>query len=149
MFSNINISFISTLIFFNTHFNFLMCNETINNRMMNSFWWGHNRQNVKGINWMSWERLSINKMNGGLGFKNLRAFNNAMLGKRAWKFMTDPNIIVTRLFKAKYFSKCDFLDSRCGHNPSYVWRSIWGARNVVKAGYKWSIGSGLNIPFWD
>jgi len=34
-------------------------------KMMNSFWWGHNRQDVKGINWMSWERLSINKKDGG------------------------------------------------------------------------------------
>jgi len=117
--------------------------------MLNSFWWGHNRQNAKGINWMSWKRLSIPKKDGGLGFKNLRAFNNAMLGKQAWKFMTEPDNMVTRLFKARYFPKCDFMDSRCGHNPSYVWRSIWETKNIVKAGYKWSIGTGHHIPVWN
>lgn len=60
-------------------------------KIMNSFWSGHNRQDTKGIN-MSWERLSINKKNRGLGFKNLRAFNLAMLGKQAWKFMTNQII---------------------------------------------------------
>lgn len=118
-------------------------------KMLNSFWWGHNKRNTKGINWMSWERLSIHKKEGGLGFKNLRAFNEGMLGKQAWKFMTEPHNIVTRLFKAKYFNKCDFLDSKIGHNPSYVWRSIWGAKRVVSEGYKWSIGSGTDICVWD
>jgi len=33
------------------------------------------------------------------------AFNNAVLGKQGWKFMTDPNNAVTRLFEAKYFTK--------------------------------------------
>lgn len=78
-------------------------------RMMNSFWWVHSRQDTKGINWMLRGRLSINKKNGGLGFKNLRAFNHAMPGKQAWKFMMEPNNIIIRLFKAKYFPNCDFL----------------------------------------
>jgi hypothetical protein len=76
---------------------------------------------------MSRERLSIHKKEAGLGFKNLHAFNDAMLGKQAWKFMTESYNIVIRLFKEKYFNKCDFLDSKIGHNPSYIWRNIWGS----------------------
>jgi hypothetical protein len=63
--------------------------------------------------------------------------------------MTGPHNIVTRLFKAKYFNKCDFLDSKIGHNPSYVWRNIWGAKRVVSEGYKWTIGPGSGIYVWD
>lgn len=29
---------------------------------------------------------------GGLGFKNLQAFDNAMLGKQTWKFMNNQRI---------------------------------------------------------
>lgn len=65
------------------------------------------------------------KTDGGMGFKNRSAFNYAMLSKQAWSFMTKPHNLVTRLYKAKYFPKCDFLDSVIAHNPSYVWRSIW------------------------
>ncbi|GAU38127.1 hypothetical protein TSUD_318140 [Trifolium subterraneum] len=37
----------------------------------------------------------------------------------------------------------------CGYIlPSYVWRSIWSAKFVVTNGYKWSIGTGHNIPLW-
>jgi hypothetical protein len=51
--------------------------------MLNSFWWGHSGTNGRGLHWLSWERLSVSKDNGGMGFKNLQAFNMAMLGKQA------------------------------------------------------------------
>lgn len=30
-------------------------------KMMNSYWWGSNGANNKGIKWMSWERLVVPK----------------------------------------------------------------------------------------
>ncbi|GAU17471.1 hypothetical protein TSUD_340140 [Trifolium subterraneum] len=47
--------------------------------MLNSFWWGHSGNNGHGIHWFSWERLSVSKDHGGMGFKSLKAFNIAML----------------------------------------------------------------------
>jgi hypothetical protein len=38
-------------------------------KMMNLFWWGHNANRTKGIHWLSWDRLSIHKHDGGMGFK--------------------------------------------------------------------------------
>src|SRR4051812_11160652 len=32
-----------------------------------------------------------------------------------------------------------------GNNPSYVWRSLWKARDVLRVGCRWSIGDGSNI----
>ena len=58
-------------------------------KMMNSFWWGHGRTTQRGINWMSWEKLSMHKVHGGMGFKDLSAFNLAMLDKQGWKFLTE------------------------------------------------------------
>jgi hypothetical protein len=92
--------------------------------MMNSFWWGNGGGNNKGIHWMSWEKLSMHKIHGGMGFKNLSAFNLAMLGKQGWKLQTDTESRVSRLFKARYYPHSNYLASSIGHNPSYVWRSI-------------------------
>ncbi|CAK8538124.1 unnamed protein product [Lathyrus sativus] len=88
--------------------------------MVNSFWWGHKRDWGKGIHWISWDRLSMLKIDGGMSFKILSAFNYAMLSKQAWNFMTKLHNLVTRLYKARYFPKYDFLDSDIGRNPSYV-----------------------------
>jgi len=58
--------------------------------------------------------------------------------------MTNSESLVTRLFKARYFSKSDFLECNIGHNPSYVWPSIWSAKFVVCKGHKWCIDTGHN-----
>jgi len=95
------------------------------------------------------EKLSIHKNHGGLGFKDLSAFNLAMLGKQGWKFLTEPHSLVFRIFKARYFPSKSYLTAPIGHNPSYVWRSILHARFIVCGGARWSIGSGVTIPILD
>ncbi|VFQ64823.1 unnamed protein product [Cuscuta campestris] len=57
--------------------------------------------NNKGIHWMAWDRLCVPKKFGGLGFKDLRAFNLALLGKQGWRFLTDPQSLVARIYKAR------------------------------------------------
>jgi hypothetical protein len=113
--------------------------------MINSFWWGHGRTTQRGINWLRWEKLSVHKNHGGMGFKDLTALNLAMLGKQEWKFLAEPDSLVSRMFKARYFPNNSFLTAAVGHNPSYVWRSIHRARFIVRGGARWSIGAGDTI----
>ncbi|KAG4954911.1 hypothetical protein JHK87_040505 [Glycine soja] len=60
-----------------------------------------------------------------MNFRDLQGLNLVMLGKQGCGFLSNPDAMVSKLFKAKYFSSGDFLDSSLGHNPSYSWRSIW------------------------
>ena len=73
---------------------------------------------------MNWEKLSAQKIHGGLGFKDLSAFNLAMFGKQGWKFITEPESLVARISKARYFPSGSYLTTTMGHNPIYVWRSV-------------------------
>ncbi|VFQ81170.1 unnamed protein product [Cuscuta campestris] len=84
-------------------------------KLMNSFWWGGKGQNSKGIHWMSWTRMAVPKNFGGLGFKQVRAFNVAMLGKQGWRFLTRPEALVSRVFKARVGNGRDTL----------IWGSPW------------------------
>ena len=114
--------------------------------MMNSFWWDHGKTTQRGNHWMNWEKLSAPKIHEGMDFKDLSAFNLAMAGKQGWKFITKPDSLVARIFKARYFPSGSYLTTTVGHDPSYVWRSIMHVRFVVRGGARWSIGSGANIP---
>jgi hypothetical protein len=77
--------------------------------ILNLFWWGHIRVQSKGIHWISWERFCVQKIDGGMGFKNLRVFNYVMSGKQTWKLMRKPESPVTKLFKAKYYPRSNFF----------------------------------------
>jgi hypothetical protein len=72
----------------------------------------------------------MHKYAGGSGFKSLRTFNYAILGKQSWKLLTSLVNLITKLLKAKYFPKSNFLSSSIGHNPSYVWQNIWSAKFI-------------------
>jgi len=91
----------------------------------------------------------MHKNHGGMGFKDLTAFNLAMLGKQGWKLHTTPDSLVSRIFKARYFPSASYLTANLGHNPSYVCRSILRARFLVRGGARWSIGTGGDIPILD
>lgn len=84
-----------------------LCQET--ERMMNSFWWSSNSPNNKGIKWLSWSHMSMAKKKGGLGFRGLHRFNLAILGKRCWNLLTQPNSLESRLLKARYYPNGSLL----------------------------------------
>lgn len=50
---------------------------------LTKFWWTSSQANSSKLNWMSWDRLSKNKSDGGMGFRNFRDFNVAMQTLRA------------------------------------------------------------------
>lgn len=108
-------------------------NEVCNviQKQMNSFWWG-NGGSGKGIKWMSWAKLCDEKENGGLGFKDMHQFNIAMLAKQGWRLLNDDNPFVTSIMRARYFPNTDYLNAKLGDNPSYMWRSIFSAQDIVK-----------------
>lgn len=48
--------------------------------MMRRFWWGQRQQESK-IVWVSWKNMCKSKLRGGMRFKDLQAFNLAMLAR--------------------------------------------------------------------
>jgi hypothetical protein len=113
-------------------------------RMINSFWWGGGVNN-KGIKWLAWDRMTFPKAYGGMGFRDLRSFNLAMIAKQGWNIMTKPHSLVAQIYKARYFPKSSLFDAQLGHNPSYAWRGIWKSRHILMNGCRWIVGNGTKI----
>lgn len=55
------------------------------------------------MHWISWKKLTEPKDSGGLGFKDLEAFNLALLGKQVWRVITKPNLLMYKVLKSRYF----------------------------------------------
>ncbi|KAM6569367.1 hypothetical protein CsatB_017352 [Cannabis sativa] len=116
-------------------------------RLMASFWWKSNNSNGNGsgISWMSWDRMTKHKVEGGMGFRNLRDFNLAMLGKQGWRLLFRHDSLASKVFKARYYPNGDYLSAELGSNPSFIWSSIYAAKDTVKLGLRKRIGAGLTV----
>lgn len=65
--------------------------------LMEKFWWGQRGEKQK-IHWLSWDILCASKFHGGMGHKDLRTFNLALLAKQDWKIMHDQDSLLNRVY---------------------------------------------------
>ena len=77
-----------------------------------------------------------------MGFKEIEKFNEALLAKQVWRMLKNPKSLCHRVFKAIFFPDCSILEATSSTNGSYAWKSILGARDVVRKGMHWRIGDG-------
>lgn len=56
---------------------------------------GGGNNNNRGIRWMTWEKLTCSKEEGGLGFIDLKAFNMDMVAKQGCNLLTRPHTLVS------------------------------------------------------
>jgi hypothetical protein len=82
------------------------------------------------------------KSHGGLGFKDLRLFNQAM------RFITYPHNLCAQVLKARYFPQGNPLDMAPAGEASPTWRSIEYVFELLKHGVIKRIGDGEGTRIW-
>ncbi|KAL5573133.1 hypothetical protein UlMin_022730 [Ulmus minor] len=113
-------------------------------RLIDDFWWGSKAGKSK-MHLGKWNEMCNNKEKGGLGFQDLRCFNQALIAKQGWRLLREPNSLVAKVLKACYYPSGDFLTARKAFKASFMWQSIIWGREVAEKSFRWRIGSGVNI----
>ncbi|KAB2626784.1 ribonuclease H protein [Pyrus ussuriensis x Pyrus communis] len=92
-----------------------------------------------------WRDQKTKKTDGGLGFKEIIDFNFAMLAKVGWHLLCNPEWLLAKFLKAKYYPNSSFLEALVGRGTSWGWKEILQGRKVLKFGIRWRVGDGRSI----
>jgi hypothetical protein len=111
-----------------------LCDELM--QLIRQFWWDDENDRTH-IHWTSWENLTKSKFHGGMGFRDLKLFNQALLARQAWRLIAYPESLCARIMKAKYYPAGELTDTAFIKNPSPCWQGIAHGLELLKKGIVW------------
>ncbi|XP_010236635.1 uncharacterized protein LOC104584175 [Brachypodium distachyon] len=68
-------------------------------QMTRNYWWGAENGKQK-THWMAWDKMIRPKRQGGIGFRDMRIFNQTLLARQAWWLIENPNSLCAQVLKA-------------------------------------------------
>lgn len=92
-------------------------------KAIRAYWWGSERGRRK-FQWIPWKTMILPKNQGGMGFRDLMLFNQALLAKQAWRLIVYPESLCAKVLKAKYFPAGNLLYTVVAGKASQTWRAI-------------------------
>ncbi|XP_062186766.1 uncharacterized protein LOC133890399 [Phragmites australis] len=116
-------------------------------QLVRNFWWG-DEQNQRKLHWIGWGKLIMPKMHGGLGFRDFKLFNQALLARQAWRLIQNPNSLCARLLKARYFPNGPLHDTVFPAGGSPSWSGVVHGLELLKKGLIWRVATGEKVHIW-
>ncbi|GKV25986.1 hypothetical protein SLEP1_g35354 [Rubroshorea leprosula] len=126
-------------------------------KIRRNFLWGGEERKRK-TSWVCWDTVCQRKMEGGLGVKELRSFNLALLGKWWSRLASGNDGLLYRIIEGKYGSVdghwLEWVQEN-SHKGSSWWRNIYkldhiaqNKRGWLSDGFKLKMGEGNTVRFW-
>ncbi|CAA7014090.1 unnamed protein product [Microthlaspi erraticum] len=116
--------------------------------VLTRYWWD-DKPDKRKMSWVSWDRLTIPKNEGGLGFREIEVFNDALLAKIGARIIQNPDSLLAQVLLGKYCHSSSFMEAHVPATASHGWRSIIAGRDVLRQGLGWIVGIGEHIPLWS
>lgn len=98
--------------------------------ILTRFWWDASPE-IRKVCWVSWQSLTKPKNVGGLGFREIAQFNDALLAKLSWRILKNPTSILARMLFEKYCLHSPFLEVQPPSCASHGWRGILVGRDLL------------------
>lgn len=112
--------------------------------VLTRFWWDGGNGKRK-MSWISWEKLTLAKGSGGLGVRDIQAFNEAFLAKISIRLLERQEGLLGRTLLSKYCPNGDLLSVTSPSGASHGWNSILAGRDLLLKKAGWLVGNGADI----
>ncbi|KAK1645940.1 hypothetical protein QYE76_063745 [Lolium multiflorum] len=116
-------------------------------KLVRNFWWGEDEKKRK-VHWASWDILASPKNLGGIGFRDTKLMNQALLARQCWRIINNPKSLCARLLKSIYFPRGNFLDTVFRQDASPSWHGIEYGLELIKEGIITRVGNGKSVNIW-
>jgi exonuclease III len=119
-------------------------------KIQRDFLWGGMGEGKK-FHLVNWSQVCQPLKMGGLGVRNLRLFNQALLGKWLWRYGNEENAFWRHLISAKYGNSFGGWTTREVHGPygSGLWKHIRKGWGIFTRHVHFEVGDGSKTKFWD
>ena len=117
------------------------------------FLWGGGSDHRK-IAWVKWRMVCLPKDKGGLGIKDIKTFNTALLAKWRWEMFQQPGEPWARILVSKYSGWRSLEEGKTGGHDSIWWKDIVSTHNLqqnraLMRETEWRLGCGDKCRFWE
>ncbi|KAG8378978.1 hypothetical protein BUALT_Bualt07G0040600 [Buddleja alternifolia] len=122
------------------------CNSI--DKLMRCFWWGKD-PSKKSLFLKKWEDICLPKSEGGLGFRQMRDINRALIAKLGWNILNNDNKVWVDIFKAKYFRNQPLLELESYPvGASWIFRDIFACKNLLLKGLCFHVSPHDHTRIW-
>lgn len=117
--------------------------------MNHDFIWG-SRDNVRKCHTIAWDKFCHPKVLGGLGFRDLHAFNQYILMKIGWGLISNPDALWVKVLHSKYRCGLGLIPNvRNFALSSNVWHGVCLTWKYILQGIRWKVGNGCRVRLWQ
>ncbi|XP_042965576.1 uncharacterized protein LOC122299388 [Carya illinoinensis] len=118
-------------------------------KLQRDFLWGGIGEEFK-YHLVGWDKICTPLRDGGLGIRDVRAFNMALLGKWLWRYNCEREALWKGVIDIKYGSECGGWCSKEGRGTYGVglWKYIRKGWESFSCNTRLCLGDGSRISFW-
>jgi hypothetical protein len=118
----------------------------INSHMANCLWddyEGHRKLHIA-----NWHLICMKKEYGRIGIPDMKELNLCLLGSWVKRYIMNEHKLWRNIIEEKYCKRGNIFHSDKTH-ASPFWKGVFLAAQALIFGYRWIIGDGCKIRFWE
>jgi hypothetical protein len=121
--------------------------KILNTHMANCLWDDSDGNHKYHL--VNWESVCMCKEYGGLGIPDIRDLNICLLGSWIRRYQADDGKLWKQIIDFKYKTDNPNIFYTKEHRASQFFKGFMWAARAAKMGYRWKVGNGKKIKFWE